>query len=275
MAASDKPSRIDQVFADRRWVEEALTAAAADAIDEHRGADVPLVVFRDGRIDHVPADRLVPDVDALLMDVDFEAERTARELIAWFEERRSAIKSCLMANEPALLHQGRFKKFYEELYPFALWLGHLYPGREDVICSLNSSTADSDYDAVVKDRATDPPTVTHVQLTTMTFDRNESLRMKRFLKPDALKCFAQEEMLTEAFEKIERAVQRKSRFSYGSNYVLIVCFDDFMWFGTDDDRAALRAFVSERLDAWRLKVAVLYVVGISGRTFESFPLPRP
>lgn len=33
-------------------------------------------------------------------------------------------------------------------------------------------------------------------------------------------------------------------------------------------------FVSERLAAWRLDVAALYAVGISGRTFESFPVPR-
>ncbi|HMH53603.1 MAG TPA: hypothetical protein VK548_25445, partial [Candidatus Acidoferrum sp.] len=70
MASNDEPSRIDQVFADPRWVEEALTAAAADAIDQHRRAGVPLVVVRDGRIDHVPADRLAPDVDTLLRDAD-------------------------------------------------------------------------------------------------------------------------------------------------------------------------------------------------------------
>ena len=44
--------------------------------------------------------------------------------------------------------------------------------------------------------------------------------------------------------------------------------------GTRDDRAALRAFVSERLAAWRLNIATLYVLGISGRTFESFSVPR-
>jgi len=281
MASNDEPSRIDQVFADPRWVEEALTAAAADAIDQHRRAGVPLVVVRDGRIDHVPADRLAPDVDTLLRDADFETERTATELIAWFEERRSAINGCLMANKPALLHQGRFKKFYEELYPFALWVGHVYAHRQDVVCRLNSSaSADSDYDAVVKDSATDPPTVTYVQLTTTTFDRNESLRMKRFLKgevvsahgpPDELEWLAKEEMLKGTFERIELAVQRKSRFSYGPNYVLVVCFDDFMWFGTDDDRAALTSFVTARLPSWGLNVATLYIVGISGRTFLSFP----
>ena len=289
MAANDKPSRIDQVFADPRWVEEALTAAAVDAIDQHRRAGVPLVVFRDGRIEHVPADRLAPDVDALLMDADFEAERTARELIAWFEERRSAINSCWMAEEPALLHKGRFKKFYEELYPFALWLGHLYAGREDVVCSLNSSaSADCDYDAVVKDRATDPLKVTYVQLTTTTFDRNEFRQMEYFLTHRSTtrwgqindageaewEWLQQAERLERTFAKIEGVAQRKSKFPHGADYVLVVCFDDFMWFGTDDDRAALRSFVSERLANWHLNVATLYVVGISGRTFEPFPVPR-
>ena len=111
MPANDKPSRIDQIFADGRLIEEALAAAAADARERHRRAGVPLVVFRDGRIEYIPAEHLVPDVDTLLKDVDFEAERSATELIAWFEERRSAINSCLLATEPALLHQGRFKKF--------------------------------------------------------------------------------------------------------------------------------------------------------------------
>jgi hypothetical protein len=285
-AADDQPSRIDQVFADPRWVGEALTAAAADAIERHQRAGVPMVVFRDGRIEHVPAERLAPDVDALLKDVDFEAERSASETIAWFEERRSAINSCLMANKPALLHQGRFKRFHEELYPFALWLGHLYADREGVACFLKSSTSTlGDYDAVVKDCATDPATVTYVQLTTTTFDRDESLRMKRFLKgevvpaygpPDELEWVTQEEMLKDAFDKIEQRVQRKSRFSHGQGYVLVLCFDDFMWFGTDDDRAALTSFVTARLPEWALNVATLYIVGISGRTFLTFPIPsRP
>jgi hypothetical protein len=283
--ADDKPSRADQVFADPHWVDEALTAAAADARQRHQEAGVPMVVFKEGRIAHVPAEQLAPDVDALLKDVDFEAERSASELIPWFEERRSAINSCLLANEPALLHEGPFKRFYEELYPFALWVAHLYAGRDDVMCALKSRRSpERGYDAVVKDRATDPATVTYVQLTTTTFDRTESLRMKKFLKegvvfahgpPDEPEWIAHEEMLKGAFDKIEQRMQLKSLSSYGRDYVLVVCFDDFMWFGTEDDRAALRSFVSERLASWRLNVATLYIVGISGRTFESFRVPRP
>jgi hypothetical protein len=112
-------------------------------------------VVQDGRLEHIPADRFVPDRDALLIDADFAAERTAKDWIALYEERRSAIKKCLLAREPALLHKGRFKRFYEELYPFVLWLSHLYAGREDVIGSLNSETTpDRDYDAVINERST-------------------------------------------------------------------------------------------------------------------------
>ena len=287
MEVNDRPSRIDQIFADGRLIDEALAAARADAIERHRRAGVPLVVYKDGRVEHVPAERLAPDVNALLKDVDFEAERSARELVEWFEERLSAINSCLLAKEPALLHQGRFKKFYEELYPFALWAGHLYPGREDVMCSLNSGAkADSDYDATVKDHVTDPPTVTYVQLTTTTFDRDESRRMEYLLKhrwtpakwgqineagEAELELLTQEERLERTFADIGRAAERKSTFSHGTDYVLVVCFDDFMWFGTDDDEAALRSFVTAHLPSWRLNAATLYIVGLSGRTFLSFP----
>ena len=54
--------------------------------------------------------------------------------------------------------------------------------------------------------------------------------------------------------------------------MLVVSFDDFMWFGTEDDRAALRSFMTERLASWRLNVATLYIVGVSRRTFLSFPV---
>lgn len=141
---------------------------------------------------------------------------------------------------------------------------------------------DSDYDGVVTDLATDPPTVTYVQVTTTTFDHDEFCRMKKLLKEKVVSAFGpsdepafftHDEMLSEAFSQIERAAQRKSRFSYGQRYVLVVCFNDFMWFGTGDDRAALTAFVTERLPSWRLNVATLYIIGISGRTFLEFPVP--
>ena len=276
MAANDGPNRIDRIFADGRLIDEALAAARADAIDRHRRAGVPMVVYKDGRIEHVPAESLTPEVDAFLKDVDFEAERSASELIAWFEARQSAIRSCLPAREPAALHQGLFKQFAEELHTFVLWLSHRYPGRNDVICSLHFHQQ-MDYDAVVRDCATNPATVTYVQLTTTAFDRNESLRMKELLTTggvgDAI-AFTQAERLQQLFKRIDPLLQKKSLSSFGPDHVLVVCFDDFRWFGIEEesDHAALRSFVTAHLPSWRLNVATLYIVGISGRTFLSFPI---
>jgi len=223
---------------------------------------------------------------------DFNEERTVKALVQWFEDRLAAIKACPAAERPALLHRGPFKRFYEEMFPFVHFARHLYQDRDDVTCFLNStSSSDRDYDAVIRDCSSTPSTVTYVQLTTTTFDRDESRRMEYFLKHGWVPAWGQinekgevdleiielidrNEKLTQTFGAIERAASRKARFSHGLDYVLVVSFDDFMWFGTDDDRAALRSFVCERLAAWRLNVAVLYVVGMSGRTFESFPVPR-
>ena len=259
MATNDNPSRIAQVFADRHLIGEALAAAAADAIDQHLRAGTPVVICQDGRIEQVRAEQLVPDIDRLMAGVTFEVERTAKELLAWFEDRFSSINKYRLAREATLGHHRGFKKFY----PFALWLHSLYSDREDVTCSLASMVkVDGRFDAVVKDGATDPITVTYVQLLVTAID------------DDAASDVSHEEQLKRTFRAIERAVGRRSSLGRGPDYVLVVCFDDFMWFGTDDDRAALRAFVSERLAAWRLNIATLYVVGTSGRTFESFSVPR-
>jgi hypothetical protein len=84
-------------------------------------------------------------------------------------------------------------------------------------------------------------------------------------------AFTQDERRQQVFKKIEGGIRKKSPQSFGRDYVLIVSFDDFMWFGTDDDRAALTSFVTGSLPSWGLNVATLYIVGESGRTFLSFP----
>jgi hypothetical protein len=253
-------------------VDEALAVARANAIERHQRAGVPLVVVRDGRIEHVAADNLAPDVDTLLTDDDFKAERTAKNWIVWYDERCAAIKQCLAARESVLLHKGRFKQFSEELYPFVLWLSHLYAGRDGVICSLNSEgTRARGYDAVIKDGST----VTYVEITTTTFNRSELLNRKQALTdgffgdPIAL---TQDEWRQRVFKKIEGGIRKKSPYSFGRDHVLIVSFDDFAWFGTDDDEAALKSFVTAHLPSWNLDVATLYIVGESGRTFLTFPV---
>ena len=51
-------SRIGQIFADGRQIDEALRLAARDAIRKHALHDAPVVIWRDGRTAWVPAREL-------------------------------------------------------------------------------------------------------------------------------------------------------------------------------------------------------------------------
>ena len=51
-------SRIGEIFADGRQIDEALRLAARDAIRKHALHNVPVVVWRDGGIAWVPAREL-------------------------------------------------------------------------------------------------------------------------------------------------------------------------------------------------------------------------
>ena len=51
-------SRIGQIFADGRQIDEALRLAARDAIRKHALHDAPVVIWRDGRTAWVPVREL-------------------------------------------------------------------------------------------------------------------------------------------------------------------------------------------------------------------------
>jgi hypothetical protein len=51
-------SRIGQIFADGRRIDEALRLAARDAIRKHALHGAPVVIWRDGRTAWVPAQEL-------------------------------------------------------------------------------------------------------------------------------------------------------------------------------------------------------------------------
>jgi hypothetical protein len=284
MPKDDISTRIDQVFAEGDLVDEAVEVAAADAVEHHRRAETPLVILRDGETVDVPAEGLdvIPAAVEPLTSQDLVTARSASNLLAWFDECLRVINAAPNVKRAALLHEGRFKQFYEEMYPFALFVRHLYPGREDVVCRLNPQRAE-DWDGVIESV---DGTKVFVQITTTAFDRSELLRMRHFLQHGRVSAFgrvdragrvsdeavAHDELLKRAFEGISSRLQRKSGFIYGPDHVLLVSFDDWLWFGTSSDVAALKAFIEDALPRWQLNIATLYILGLSGRTLLSFPV---
>ena len=137
MTADETPSRIDRVFGDGSLVNETLRLAPREAIDRHQRL--------------VPASQ-IDDVGLLLTDDELLKERTARDLGRWFEARLALVNGCPAAKRPALLHQGAFKRFYEEMYPFAHFVRHLVGDRKDVTCRLTSPSEGAPHcDAVIRD----------------------------------------------------------------------------------------------------------------------------
>jgi hypothetical protein len=57
-------SRIGQIFADGRRIDEALSLAAQDAIRKHELHNAPVVIWRNGRTEWVPAQELSTGVPA-------------------------------------------------------------------------------------------------------------------------------------------------------------------------------------------------------------------
>lgn len=100
MAGHDVPSHIDRVFADGRLVDEAVEAAAQDAIDRHRDAGRPVVIARDGRPVEVPVSALSQDQPGhepedpgtILTDTELSKERAPKELGDWVDDRLAAIR---------------------------------------------------------------------------------------------------------------------------------------------------------------------------------------
>src|SRR5205814_4354360 len=115
MANPDPAKDIDRIFADGALVDEAVQTASHVAVDADRRAGRSLVVFRDGRIDHVSPDELHKRLDnpevaeALLIETEFSVPRTAREFTLWVEDRCQAIADAPALKRAGLLHETLFK----------------------------------------------------------------------------------------------------------------------------------------------------------------------
>ena len=56
---------IGKIFAEGTLIDEAMKRSVREAIRQHRLAGVPMVVWRDGRIMHIPAEQLEKELEEL------------------------------------------------------------------------------------------------------------------------------------------------------------------------------------------------------------------
>ena len=238
------------------------------------------------------------DPNSLLTAQELTTPQSPTELAHWVEHKCRLFASHNEAKKWVLLHEGLYKRFYEEVYPLSLFATHLYAGRSDIHCVPNLDNRD--FDAIIIDYSILPPSELKVEITS-TFSRDEHLRMKYFVQHGEVNVFGKlsasgtkkrghqihveneaidrTDLLERTFSLIRSRVEGKSvrpnePQKYGRSHVLIVAFDDWGWFEIDQDIATLKYFMKKHVLTLSLDFAGLYVVGLSGKTFVSFELSK-
>ncbi|MDO8476646.1 MAG: hypothetical protein Q7W02_10750 [Candidatus Rokubacteria bacterium] len=233
----------------------------------------------------------MPDPRSLLPFAELAKPRTPAELAAWVDETIAAIAEVADARKPALMHQGPFKKFYEEIYPLNLFVKHRYSGREDILVTPNPDNRS--FDAVVRDGSVSPPLKVMVEIT-QAWDPQAHLRMEYFVTHGGVRLWSpvissgnkrnrnthvelmavdREEHVRRECAWIKEAAEGKASRTdhYGPSHVLVIAFDDW-WKPSDGDIGELRVFVTEHVLPLPLNFSALYILGMSGRTYLPFSL---
>lgn len=227
---------------------------------------------------------------SLLTEEEMVLPRTPSELAAWVDEKCDAFADKEDAREWVLLHQGLSKKFHEEVFPLSRFVSHVFSGREDVSCTVNLD--DRDFDATIFDYSTSPASELKVEITSAIDGRGEHLRMKCLLEHGHVSAWGtvyakgtersgheieiddgmvdHRFLMNTAISLIRKAAKRKSMTNkgsnrYGSGHILIIAFDDWCWF-KPKDASTLRLFLRKEIAKIPLNFAMVYVVGLSGKT---------
>jgi hypothetical protein len=231
------------------------------------------------------------DPKLLLSREELLTPRTPTELSRWVEDKFHLFAAHPEAKEWVLLHQGLSKQFHEEVYPLSLLAKHLYAERSDIKCLPNLDNRD--FDATIFDYSTSPFYEFKVEIT-YAVEKNNHLRMKYFAENGYVNAIGKvdksgtihtghkihvedeaikhTDLLEQSFSRIRAAVEKKSiKSQYGPGHVLLVAFEYF-GFLSEQDKAALKAYVEKHVLTLSLNFAALYVVELVGKTFVGFEL---
>jgi hypothetical protein len=222
-------------------------------------------------------------------------ERTPDQLYTWLFEkidlfhRRS--RDAPNLKKPLLLHEGMAKRFYEEMYPLALFAKHRYAGRVDI--SVKWVPGNQNHDAVIRHRVEEP---LFVEIAQTVYAYEESLRMEYLLHKDREGLFsltgkvkrdrAQKTGIAidhgfifapkakEGYDRVGEILQKKHEkppCHYHPNTYLVVLVDDWVHFVDEDEWAQLRTIAARSVYSPTWPFRRLFFVGVSGARFMDLP----
>ncbi len=219
----------------------------------------------------VPQDRR-----GFLVQKDMEIPRTPQQLQEWVDWVLEEM-NLPQYKEYCLLRIGYSQEFFNEIYPLNLLIQNLFANREDVICQpkIGSQPFDAILEISEQKRC-------YIEITFYHDGSQDNLDMQYLVQNGRVtlgetRRNAQEELENRttfrlAAERrdhtlnfIKEALISKSGRGYGSDYILIIAFDDHISFGDEENRRILSDFAERELDCSTSEFETVYLVGMSGK----------
>jgi hypothetical protein len=232
----------------------------------------------------------------ILNAVDMMTPRTVGDFVAWTLRKTKDLSATPDAKQYVRSGAELPTKFYDEIYPLALFVDREFGKVPDAVVTPNLNNDNFDATVTFKDLRSK----VFIEITRAKNGYDESLRMEVLARdgyvsltgpitrksgkkgtperrieitPEAV-C-RDDGLLKKHFSLVEATVKAKAGGrQYGKNFILLVIVDDYDHFRTKSDHAKLDAFVMNKLLCSDLDFARLIIFGISGKLHLSYNLPR-
>jgi hypothetical protein len=197
------------------------------------------------------------------------------------------------AEEFARSHGILTKKFYDEVFPLAVFAQREYHNRTDVIIYAN--LGNDNFDARIVSGLPLTSITTFVEITYAKNGYDDSRRMEvlkhhghvsltgsvsshgRRGSPNRLvsvedEAIRHDKFLAKILALVETRLHAKAGAQYGTSHILVVAVDDHLPFRNPEDAEALAHRASNLLQSLSLDFHKVVFVGVAGHLFESFIL---
>jgi hypothetical protein len=234
------------------------------------------------------------DASMILDASEMSAPRLAPDFVAWVKRKAEELGASPEAKSFARSGAQLPKKFYDELYPLALFVEYEFAAVPEAVVTPNLNNADFDATISFRGRAD----TLYIEITRAMDGYDQSLRLEVLTREGSVSFTGpilrvegrrgardrivevQDEgidgdlLLEKNLCLVKRAVRAKANKVYGKHQLLLLVVDDSIVFRTAREHRALHALITERLLSSDLDFVRLVVQGISGKLVRSYQLPR-
>jgi len=234
------------------------------------------------------------EVTGILDAADMTTPRAPADLVAWAARKAEQLGATPDAKAYARSAALLPKKFYDEIYPLALYVGREFGEAFDALVTPNLSNDNFDASIVFQSSGR----ILFIEITRAKDGYDESLRDEVLARcghvsltgpitkvsgrrgmPNRVvdvenEMVLHEEVLAKHLALVGDVVRAKACRQYGKDFILLVVVDDYLPFRRESDQAKLHEMVTSTLLLPDLDFARLVILGISGNLLLYYQLPR-